>query len=51
LDLEKSTERALLSFTDKILGTLNNEMHVGGISCGLPKSCDCINCELNSYRI
>jgi hypothetical protein len=41
-----STNKALFSFTDKILSALNNKMHVGGISCDLTKAVDCVNHEL-----
>lgn len=51
MDLEKSMERSLLGFMDKILGTLNNEVHVVGISCGLPRASDCINHEQNLQNL
>jgi hypothetical protein len=43
-----STEKAIFSFTEEILGALNNNniMHVGGISCDLAKSFECVNHEL-----
>jgi hypothetical protein len=41
-----STEKALFNFTEEILGTLNNKMHVGGVSCDLTTAFDCVNHEL-----
>jgi hypothetical protein len=48
LDLGKilSTDKALFSCTEEILSALNNNMHVGGISCDLTKAFDCVNHEL-----
>jgi hypothetical protein len=41
-----STDTALFNFTDEILSALNNNMHVGGISCDLTKEFDSLNHEL-----
>lgn len=35
-----SIDQALFNFTDEILSTLNNRMHVHGISCDLSKAFD-----------
>jgi hypothetical protein len=40
------THKALFNFTDEILSSLNNKMHVGGISCDLVKTFDFVNHEL-----
>jgi hypothetical protein len=40
----------VFSFTDKILGTLDNKMLSGVIYCDL-KACDCVNNELLLLKV
>jgi hypothetical protein len=39
----KSIENAVFKLTDRILKSINHEMHVGGIFCDLAKAFDCVN--------
>jgi hypothetical protein len=32
--------------TDSVFNSLNQKLHVGGISCGLSKAFDCVNQEI-----
>lgn len=41
-----STQKALISLSNEICCSLNNRMHMGGVSCGLAKASDCVNHEL-----
>jgi hypothetical protein len=46
-----STENAIFGLTDRVLKSLNQKMHVGGIFCDLAKAFDCVNHEILSCKL